>query len=95
MLQVLETMRGGSRSGPKTVLGFFNIVLAILTSGAVAATGILAGEKSLHYLIPYTLAAAFGFFVLLVAGIFLVMLRNPTVCAFFQAFSALDRACTR
>ncbi len=60
------------------MLGFFNIVLATLTVGAVAATGVLARKQSLNYLVPYTLAAAFGFFVLLVIGIFIVMLRDPT-----------------
>ena len=78
MIQLFRGARGGEYSAPKTVLGFFNIVLAILTTGCVGVAAVLASQPKLYYLIPYSLGLAFVFFVILVVGVFIVMLKDPT-----------------
>jgi hypothetical protein len=88
MFQLFEAMRGGTYSAPKTVLGFFITALAILTVGCIGVTDFLTKHQSLHYLIPYELAAVFVFFVALVGGIFVVMLKDATKLQLGQVSSS-------
>ena len=64
-------------ANPRTVLGFFAGVLAILCSSCLIAVSILAYSHTMPNLIPWILGFAALFFVGLVVALFIVMLQAP------------------
>jgi hypothetical protein len=65
-------------SAPKTVLGFYAGVLAILEAGVIGATAVLATQESLRYLIPWVLAFGGVILVVLIAIVVAINVRDPT-----------------
>ena len=66
-------------STPKTALGFFAGVLAILTAGAVLTVGVIATQKTERYLIPWILLFVFALFFLMLALVAcIVVFGDPT-----------------
>jgi len=63
---------------PKTIFGFFAILMGILASGVVFAVGILARYRELHYLILPILIFVGVVFVLTLVGLFLTAWKDPT-----------------
>jgi hypothetical protein len=66
-------------TSPKTVLGFFAILLAIVATATVPVVAILASQKELRYLIPIVLGVVFGAFLLLMLVVLaIVVFGDPT-----------------
>lgn len=63
---------------PKTVLGFFAIVLCIVNTGGITLIGLLAGTESLHFLIPWVLSFLALVDLGIIGGIFAVTCFDPT-----------------
>jgi hypothetical protein len=74
--QVLGTSTG--YAAPRTILGFFGIVLLLVVSGGVAAIGFLARHSALYYLIPDVLLGVVLFAVLEFVAVIAVALTDPT-----------------
>jgi hypothetical protein len=64
---------------PKTILGFFAIVVGILVSGATLVIGILSGVSDLRYLIVPILVFAALLVVAVLVGVFITAWKDPTV----------------
>lgn len=77
MQQWSRAIRAGEVSSPKTILGFFAIVLAILVGGAVSAAVALGGGDY-RFLIPIIFLFVGVVFIVLVAIVVLAMWRDPT-----------------
>jgi hypothetical protein len=78
MVRLIQGVRTGEYSSPKTVLGFYAGVLVILEAGVVAATGVLATQDSLHYLIPWILAFGAATLIVLIGIVVAMNVRDPT-----------------
>ncbi len=68
---------GGVYSTPKTVLGFYAGVLAIVELGVVAAIGVLATQKELRHLVPWVLAFGAVILVLLIGVVVAINVKAP------------------
>jgi hypothetical protein len=76
--ELSNAVRSRQVSNPRTVLGFYATVLAILLSGDIAAVAVLASSHVNTFLIPWLLGFA-GFIVfMLLAGVFVVTLIDPS-----------------
>ena len=64
---------------PKTVLGFFAIVLGIVVAGASVALGIFSRTPALHNLITPILLFVAVLIVALLVGVFITAWKDPTV----------------
>jgi hypothetical protein len=74
----IEAIRARRTSNPKTVLGFYATVLGLLLSACVGAAFVLAETKTATYLIPWVLGFGALVFVMLVAGVFVITLTDPS-----------------
>jgi hypothetical protein len=77
MASRLRRTQGGTYSAPKTVLGFYAGVLAILEVGVVSAIGVLASQHALLYLVPWVLAFGAIVLVLLIAVVVAINIKAP------------------
>jgi len=68
---------GGAYSAPKTVLGFYAGVLALLELGVVSAIAVLATQKELRHLVPWVLGFGALVLVALVAVVVAINIRAP------------------
>lgn len=64
---------------PKTVLGFFAIVLAILGTTGSAIVGLLSRTEPLHSAVPWVLAFLGFVFLGTLVGVFVTAWRDPTI----------------
>jgi hypothetical protein len=78
MLRLFHGAKTGEYSAPKTVLGFYAIVLGILAAAGAAAIKFLAGEPDLHHLVAPILVFVGAVIVLILLGVFAVTLKDPT-----------------
>lgn len=77
MSQIIEKAVASRAYNPKTVLGFFAIVLGIVLAASASATLILSrSERTVEY-IPFVLAFAGLFILALVALVSTVMIVSP------------------
>jgi hypothetical protein len=64
-------------SAPKTVLGFYAIVLAVLEAGVIGATAVLATQKELRDIVPWVLAFGGVVLVVLIGVVVTINVRAP------------------
>lgn len=74
-----QTVRAMSYRRPKTILGFFAIIFAILSTTASVIIGVLSGTESLHSAIPWILFFLAIFAVAMVVGVFVTAWKDPTI----------------
>jgi hypothetical protein len=74
-----HTIRSANYKSPKTILGFFAIVVGIVITGASAVIGLLSRVDSLHSYIPWVLFFAAFIVVVVLVGIFVTAWKDPTV----------------
>lgn len=73
-----QAVRGRQTINPRTVLGFYATVLGLMLTGTVAAVGVLASTKTYTTLIPWLLGFAGIMLFLLLSGVFIITLINPS-----------------
>jgi hypothetical protein len=75
---IFRASKGNEHSAPKTVLGFYAGLLALLEAGVIASLVVLASQDDLHYLIPWV--AGFGgvVFVGIVGVVVAINVVDPT-----------------
>jgi hypothetical protein len=73
----MRQTQGEEHSAPKTVLGFYATVLAILEVGVVGAVAVLASQKELRYLIPWVLGFGAIVLVILIGIVVAINVRAP------------------
>lgn len=78
MAALLRRTRGGEFSTPKTVLGFYAGVMAIVELGVVGVITVLATNDSLRYLVPWTLLFAALVLVALIGIVVAMNIRDPS-----------------
>jgi hypothetical protein len=78
LVDVVNAIRTRQTTQPKTVLGFFWSSLALILGLCVTAVLILAKTNTMTNLIPFILGFGGVVFVLVLAGVFIVMLADPT-----------------
>jgi hypothetical protein len=76
--ELTSAIRSRQLSNPRTVLGFYAVVLALLLSGDVAAVGVLASTRVSTFLIPWLLGFGGLVLLLLLVGVFIVTLIDPS-----------------
>src|ERR1700678_2325646 len=76
--ELSNAIRSRQISNPKTVLGFYATVLAILLSGDVGAIAVLATTRVSTFLIPWLLGFAGLNVFMLLAGVFIITLIDPS-----------------
>ena len=76
--QITNAFRSRQTINPKTVLGFYATVLGLLLTATVGAVGILAQTGTRTDLIPWLLTFGAVFLVLLILGVFVVTLIDPS-----------------
>lgn len=76
--ELTNAIRSRQVSNPRTVLGFYAGVLGLLLTAAVAAVGVLASTKEDTSLIPWLLGFAGLVVLLLLIGVFIVTLIDPS-----------------
>lgn len=64
---------------PKTILGFFAIILAILFLASIWIVRILASDPTLHYLIVPILVFLAAILLLVLIGVFITAWKDPTI----------------
>lgn len=64
---------------PKTILGFFALVVAVLSSSTVVVIGILAGTPALHGLIIPVLLLLTGIAISAIGGVIATAWKDPTI----------------
>lgn len=69
---------GRQTINPKTVLGFYATVLGLVLATTVGLVGVLAVNNVATYLIPWLLGFSGFVFVALIAGVFIVSLKDPS-----------------
>lgn len=77
--EIAHEIRGGTYRSPKTILGFFAIVVGLVLAAVVTTVAVLARAESLHALIPWILGFAAILVVVVLAGIFFTAWKDPTV----------------
>jgi hypothetical protein len=75
----METGVAGIVRTPKTVLGFFALLIGILFVSATWVIRILASRIELHYLIIPVLVFLAAILVLVLVGVFVTAWRDPTI----------------
>ncbi len=78
MREMLSSVQSRQIASPKTVLGFYAGVMAILDSASLVAIGVLAQTHTMTWLIPWILGFAAAVFVLLLGGVFALNLFDPS-----------------
>ncbi|MGB2710663.1 MAG: hypothetical protein WBC33_04040 [Conexibacter sp.] len=76
--ELTQTIRSGERSAPKTVLAFYGVVAGIIAGASIAAIAVLARQPELRYLVAPILIFDAVLVVLLLIGVFVVSLIDPT-----------------
>ena len=74
-----HTIKSTNYKSPKTILGFFAIVVGILIAGTSAVIGLLSRVDALHSYIPWVLLFAAFVVVSVLVGIFVTAWKDPTV----------------
>lgn len=77
--EVTDTIQTISYSKPKTILGFFAIVLAILGTTCSIIIGVMSHSKELHIFIPWILGFLAIIFVATLVGVFITAWKDPTI----------------
>ena len=77
MADIFRAVASRSTTNPKTVLAFFGTVIGLLLAAAIGASVALKGS-SLQSMVPIIWIVAGSVVVLLVIGLFVVMLLDPT-----------------
>jgi hypothetical protein len=77
MAERFRTTQSGEHSEPKTVLGFYASVLAIVEVGVVAAIAVLASQKELRHLIEPVLIFGGVVLVALIGVVVTINVRAP------------------
>lgn len=77
--ETAESLTTARFRSPKTILGFFAASLGILATATVVLVAILAKTAELHSLLVPVLCVSGGVFLLLVGGVFVTMLVDPTL----------------
>jgi hypothetical protein len=74
-----QSLAAASVKSPKTILGFFAAVIAILFAGATVVVGILARDPILHHLIVPILVYSGILIVVVLGGVFFTAWKDPTI----------------
>ena len=77
--QAAEAVTAANYRSPKTVLGFFAIIVGILITGATFVVGIFSREAALHSLIVPVLLFCGGLVVVVLVGVFVTAWKDPTI----------------
>jgi hypothetical protein len=77
--EAAEALTTATYRAPKTILGFFAIVLGILVSGAAIIIGVLAGSAELRHLVLPILIFAGGVLLVVLIGVFVTAWKDPTI----------------
>ena len=77
--EATEAVTSANYRAPKTILGFFAIVLGILASSTVVVVGILVHVPVLHRLVIPVLLFAAAILVAALAGVLLTAWKDPTI----------------
>lgn len=76
--QLINAVRSRQTINPKTVLGFYATILGIMLTATIVIVSVLAKTGKQLNLIPWLLAFSGMVFVLLVAGVFIITLVDPS-----------------
>lgn len=77
--EVQQTIKSGSYRSPKTILGFFAIIIGILLTATTATIGILSRSELLHWLIVPVLIFAALVILFVLIGVFVTAWKDATV----------------
>ena len=78
VVEVWRAVKDKQTSSPRTVLGFYATVIGILVSACVAAAGVLAKTGTATDLIPWVLGFGGLVLLLVLVGVFIVTLIDPS-----------------
>jgi hypothetical protein len=76
--EAVRAVRSRQTINPRTVLGFYATVLGLLLAAVVSAVGVLAATDTSTNLIPWLLGFAGSVVFLLLVGVFIVTLVDPS-----------------
>ncbi len=77
MANLIKGRGAGEYAAPKTVLGFYGAVLAIVEAGVIGALAVLATNDSLHYLVPWVFGFAAVVLITLIGVVVTMNIRDP------------------
>jgi hypothetical protein len=77
-VEVFKAIQSRQSSNPKTVLGFYGAVLAVILGGCVAAVWVLAVTHTMTSLIPWIFGAGAIVFVGLLITVVVINLVDPS-----------------
>jgi|GEM_PF-3540322 len=78
MPSLFRATRGNEYTSPKTVLGFYAGLLAILEVGVVAVLAVLASQDDLHYLVPWVAGFGGSVFIAIIGIVVAMNIVDPT-----------------
>jgi hypothetical protein len=90
-VDLTQAIRARQTSNPKTVLAFYGTVLAILTAGGAGMIAALAETHQATFLIPWIAGFVGAVIVLVLIGVFVLTLFDPSALMLGQV-SASDYA---
>jgi hypothetical protein len=77
--EATRAMTAANYRAPKTILGFFALVVAILSSSTVVVIGIIARVPALHGLIIPVLLLLAGIAAAAIGGVIATAWKDPTI----------------
>jgi hypothetical protein len=78
LTQITNAVRSRQSINPRTVLGFYATVLGILATAAVTGAAVLASADRETWLIPWLFGFSGAVLLLLLIGVFIVTLIDPS-----------------
>ena len=76
--EVTQAIQGRQTVNPRTVLGFYATIVALLLTASVGASAVLASTKTATWLIPWVLVFIGILIVALIIGVFVINYRDPS-----------------
>jgi hypothetical protein len=79
----IPPLQGVSRAArevrhPRTVLGFYAVLLGLVEAGVVAILVVLVSQQDLHYLVPWVIAFGALIFVAIIVVVVAMNMIDPT-----------------
>lgn len=88
LTQVTNAVRQRQAINPKTVLGFYATILGLLFAGTVSCVAVLASSGTDTFLIPWLVVFCAIVLVLLLSGVFIITLIDPSKLMLTQVSGA-------
>jgi uncharacterized membrane protein len=76
--ELTRAIRSGEYASPKTVLGFFGVMIGIAATALICIVWLLKDVARLAYLVPIVLAVFIAIFLFVLISVMIIALKDPS-----------------